>query len=101
MRTGCLDRKKDSMRERFDGLIDQLLEGNVFLPQAIELLERCMIQRALERCGGNQSAASKQLGIHRNTLQRKMQDYDLGNGRPRRKPAARAARTRTRKRRTA
>jgi len=89
------------MKERFDGLIDQLLEGNIFLPQAIELLERCMIQRALERCGGNQSAASKQLGIHRNTLQRKMHEYDLENGRHRRKPAARAARTRARRTKTA
>ena len=29
---------------------------------------------------GNQCAASKQLGIHRNTLQRKMEEYGLGNG---------------------
>jgi Fis family transcriptional regulator, factor for inversion stimulation protein len=89
------------MKERFDGLIDHLLESNIFLPQAIELLERSMIQRALEQSGGNQCAASKQLGIHRNTLQRKMQQYELENGRPRRKPAARAGRTRTRKRKTA
>src|SRR5947209_4299731 len=55
-------RKKDSMKERFDGLIDHLLQGSIFLPQAIELLERSMIQRALELSGGNQCAASKQLG---------------------------------------
>jgi Fis family transcriptional regulator len=89
------------MKERFDGLIDHLLQGNIFLPQAIELLERSMIQRALEQSGGNQSAASKQLGIHRNTLQRKMQDFELGNGRPRRKPPVRAGRGRSRKRKSA
>jgi len=89
------------MKERFDGLIDQLLQSNIFLPQAIELLERSMIQRALEQCGGNQSAASKQLGIHRNTLQRKMQEFELENGRPRRKPAARAGRVRGRQRKRA
>jgi Fis family transcriptional regulator, factor for inversion stimulation protein len=89
------------MKERFDGVIDQLFDGNIFLPQAIELLERSMIQRALEQFGGNQSAASKQLGIHRNTLQRKIQEYELGNARPRRKPASRAGRTRARKRRSA
>jgi len=86
------------MKERFDGLIDQLLSASIFLPEAIELLERGMIGRALEQCGGNQCAASKQLGIHRNTLQRKMVEFGLGNGRPRRKPAARAARPRKRKR---
>ena len=52
---------------------------------------------ALEQSAGNQCAASKQLGIHRNTLQRKMQEFGIGNGRPRRKPAARVVRTKRRK----
>ncbi|HLK47053.1 MAG TPA: helix-turn-helix domain-containing protein [Bryobacteraceae bacterium] len=82
------------MKDRFDGLIDQLLTANIFLEQAIEILEQNMIQKALERSRGNRSAASKQLGIHRNTLQRKMVEYGLGNGRTRRKPAARAVRPR-------
>ena len=82
------------MKDRFDGLVDQFLTGHIFLEEAIELLERTMIQKALEREGGNRSAASKLLGIHRNTLQRKMVEYGLGNGRPRRKPAARAGRLR-------
>ncbi len=85
------------MKDRFDGLVDQLLAANIFLEEAIEILEKNMIQKALERQGGNRSAASKQLGIHRNTLQRKMAEYGLGNGRPRRKPAARAGRPRKRK----
>ena len=92
------------MREKFDGLVDQLLGGNVFLPDAIEILERSMIQRALIEHGGNQCAASKQLGIHRNTLQKKIAQYDLGNSRAHaRKPPARAGRgaPRARKRKTA
>lgn len=88
------------MKEKFDGLIEQLLRGNVFLQEAIEILERSMIQRALAGTSGNQCAASKQLGIHRNTLQRKMQEYGIGNGRaPRRKPVAAA--TKGKKRKTA
>ena len=82
------------MKDRFDGLVDQLLTANIFLEEAIEILERNMIQKALERSGGNRSAASKQLGIHRNTLQRKMLEYGFGNGRVRRKPATRAGRAR-------
>ena len=82
------------MKDRFDGLVDQLLTANIFLEEAIEILEKNMIQKALERQSGNRSAASKLLGIHRNTLQRKMVDYELGNGRSRRKPVARAGRAR-------
>ena len=85
------------MKEKFDLAIEQMLEGNIFLPEAIEILERGMIHRALELSAGNQCAASKQLGIHRNTLQRKMQEFGLGNGRVRRKPAARVVKTRRRK----
>ena len=91
------------MKEKFDGLVDHLLGGNIFLEQAIEILETRMIQRVLEETGGNQTAASKRLGIHRNTLQRKMIEYGLSGGRPRsrRKPASREARPRGRRSRLA
>lgn len=82
------------MKERFEGLIERLLEANIFLPEAIEILERSMIQRAVDTNAGNQCAAAKQLGIHRNTLQRKMHEYGIGNGKPRRKPVSKAAKTR-------
>lgn len=84
------------MKEKFDLLVDHLLKSSIFLPEAIEILEKSMIRRSLEESGGNQCASSKQLGIHRNTLQRKMVEYGLGNGRarPRRKPVAREGRRR-------
>jgi Fis family transcriptional regulator, factor for inversion stimulation protein len=84
------------MRNEFDGLVDRLLGANVSLQEATEILERSMIAGALTRHRGNQSAASKQLGMHRNTLQRKAQEYEL-----KRKPVAREARTRRRKTGTA
>ncbi len=84
------------MKDNFEGLVQRLLNGGVFLEEAVEILERGMIEGALGRNAGNQSAASKQLGIHRNTLQRKMQEFGLENGRQRarRKPVGRVARTR-------
>jgi DNA-binding NtrC family response regulator len=87
------------MKEKFEGLVEHLFKGSIFLPEAIEVLERSMIQRALEIHGGNQCAASKQLGIHRNTLQRKMTEYGLGKNRARagRKPVAAERRSRRRK----
>jgi DNA-binding NtrC family response regulator len=85
------------MKQEFDVLVEHLLASNIFLEEAIELVEKRMIQGALEKSGGKQTAASKLLGIHRNTLQRKMVQYELGNGRPRRKPLARVARTRKRR----
>jgi DNA-binding NtrC family response regulator len=56
------------------------------MEEAVEILEKTLIARAVERTDGNRSAASKLLGIHRNTLLRKMIEYKLGEQRPRRKP---------------
>ena len=87
------------MKNEFDGLIEYLLSNHISLPEAIGLLERKMIGAALAHHDNNQSAASKELGIHRNTLQRKMVEYELGplRTRPRRKPAAAESRARKRK----
>jgi len=74
------------MKEKFDGIVEQLLAANIFLEEAIEVLERAMIRGALARCEGNQTEASKLLGIHRNTLQRKILQYELSNGRGRTRP---------------
>ena len=82
------------MKEKFDGLVEHLFKGHIVLAEAIEVLERSMIHRALEESGGNQCAASKRLGIHRNTLQRKMAQYQLGARKTRRKPVAAESRTR-------
>jgi DNA-binding NtrC family response regulator len=78
------------MKESFDALVDYLMKSGLFLEQAVEILEKGMIERALQATGTNQSEASKILGIHRNTLQRKMVAYQIDGRRPRRKPVTSA-----------
>jgi len=65
------------MKERFESLVEHLVTNGFFMEEAVAILERTMIQRALVRARGNQSAASKVLGIHRNTLQRKIAEFHL------------------------
>ena len=84
------------MKESFDALIDHLVGGGFFMEEAVEILEKGMIERALEKTNHNQSEASKVLGIHRNTLQRKMTQFKIDGKHPRRKPVTRA-KTATRK----
>ena len=66
------------MKETFEKLVDHLLANGFFMEEAVEILEKTLIARALERTDGNRCAASKLLGIHRNTLQRKISEYELG-----------------------
>jgi DNA-binding NtrC family response regulator len=83
------------MKNEFDGTIEKLLSAGIFLPQAVGILERGMIAAALKTAEGNQCSAAKALGIHRNTLQRKMTEFGLGK--PARKTAGRASGTRRRR----
>jgi DNA-binding NtrC family response regulator len=78
------------MKDRFAPLVQCVLDGGLFLEETIELLERALITEALARAGGNQSAASKALGIHRNTMKRKIAEYGLKPAR--RKPVSRVGR---------
>ncbi len=88
-----------TMKTEFDGVVERLLNAGISVPEAVRILERGMIVSALKRAEGNQCAAAKISGIHRNTLQRKMAEFGLGNGRTRarRKPPAPAGRPRKRK----
>jgi len=45
--------------------------------ERLDVLEQAQIAKVLEETGWNQSAAAKRLGIHRNTLRRKIRDYQL------------------------
>jgi DNA-binding NtrC family response regulator len=78
------------MKETFEKLVDHLLENGFFMEEAVEILEKTLIARAVERTDGNRCAASKLLGIHRNTLQRKIIEYKLGDQRPGKKPVRKA-----------
>ena len=43
----------------------------------MQAVERPLLKFALERAGGNQSAAAELLGINRNTLRKKLHDYHI------------------------
>lgn len=81
--------KQEQIKQSFDALMDHLTATGFFLEQAVEILEHGMIERALRATAANQSEAAKLLGIHRNTLQRKMREYKIDGKHPRRKAVSR------------
>ena len=68
------------MREKLDQLVTEMIEKRIFLEEAVGEFEKKFIQSALRKTEGNQSKAAKILGVHRNTLGRKIVQHNL-NGR--------------------
>lgn len=71
------------MRDQLEGLIVQMVDRGILFDEAVGEFEKKFIKRALERTNGNQSRAATMLGIHRNTLSRKMTEYRLDHRRGR------------------
>jgi Fis family transcriptional regulator, factor for inversion stimulation protein len=65
------------VKDQLEGLVAQMIERGILFEEAVEEFEKRFIKRALERAGGNQSKAAQTLGIHRNTLSRKVAEYKL------------------------
>lgn len=65
------------VKEQLESLIGMMVERGILLEEAVEEFEKKFIKRVLERQDGNQSRAAKILGIHRNTLSRKVGEYKL------------------------
>ena len=68
------------MREQLDQLVAEMIEKRLYLEEAVGEFEKKFIQSALKKTEGNQTKAAKVLGLHRNTLNRKIAQHKL-NGR--------------------
>jgi len=68
------------VREKLDQLVAEMIERRIYLEEAVGEFEKKFIQLALKKTEGNQSTAAKILGLHRNTLSRKITLHNI-NGR--------------------
>jgi Fis family transcriptional regulator, factor for inversion stimulation protein len=67
------------VKEQLELLVGMMVERGILLEEAVTEFETKFIKRALERANGNQSRAARLLGIHRNTLSRKVGEYKLNH----------------------
>lgn len=78
------------MRERMENLIEEMLDGRIMLNEAICEFEKVYIQKALERYKDHHSNTANALGIHRNTLSKRVAAYQTEPKTPKRLLARRA-----------
>jgi DNA-binding NtrC family response regulator len=65
------------VRDQLDRLVQELLEKGVLYDDARREFEKMFIARALQRSKGNVGSAAEMLGIHRNTIARKISEYRI------------------------
>lgn len=69
--------ERANVKDQLEALVGQMVERGIMFEEAVSEFEKKFIKRVLERTNGNQSRAAKNLGIHRNTLSRKIGLYRL------------------------
>jgi Fis family transcriptional regulator len=52
-------------------------QGNAIYDMVLSAVEKPMLEVVMEKAGHNQTIASQMLGINRNTLRKKLQQYQL------------------------
>ena len=65
------------MRDFLERLVSEMLDKGVPYEDVRRELEKLSITRALQRTKGSQGEAAELLGVHRNTIARKIAEYRI------------------------
>ena len=66
-----------ALREQLEHLVDEMVTKGIRYDEAQREFEKKFIMQVLAKADGNLCKAADLLGIHRNTLARKMTEYRL------------------------
>ena len=65
------------MRDQLDRLVQEMLDKGILYEEARREFEKVFITRALQRSRGSVGEAAVMLGLHRNTVARKMAEHKV------------------------
>jgi DNA-binding NtrC family response regulator len=63
--------------ERLEKLVAEMVDTGVHFEDAVREFEKRFIAKVLGCCDGSVTKSAEKLGIHRNTLTRKMDEYRI------------------------
>lgn len=72
------------LRTQMEILIEKMLDGQIFLNEAMTEFEKLYIQKALKRHKEHLTKTANALGIHRNTLSKRVSNYQTVSKTPKR-----------------
>jgi len=65
------------MREQMERLIREMVDRGIRFEDGLRAFEKAFVSEVLARSKGSLTGAARTLGIHRNTLSRKVVEYRL------------------------
>jgi DNA-binding NtrC family response regulator len=66
-----------SLRELLDRLVSEMVRGGLTLDEGRQALEKRFIEQVLGSTDGHLGRAADRLGLHRNSLARKVEEYHI------------------------
>ena len=69
---------QSKIKQVLEEIIDEMVAKGIYWTEAVSQFEKLFIQRALEESNGNLSRAAETMGVHRNTLSKKIREHRIG-----------------------
>ena len=73
--------RKPTIKELLELVIQEVVGKGLFWPEVSGEFEKLFIIQALRMSGGNVSQASELMGVHRNTLSKKIREHQIKRSR--------------------
>ena len=65
------------IKQVLEEIIDEMVAKGIYWTEAVSQFEKLFILRALEKSNGNLSRAAETMGVHRNTLSKKLREHKI------------------------
>ncbi len=68
---------QSKIKQVLEEIIDEMVAKGIYWTEAVSEFEKLFILRALEKSNGNLSRAAETMGVHRNTLSKKLREHRI------------------------
>ncbi len=68
---------QSKIKQVLEEIIDEMVAKGIYWTEAVSQFEKLFILRALEKSNGNLSRAAETMGVHRNTLSKKIREHKI------------------------
>ena len=68
---------QSKIKQVLEEIIDEMVAKGIYWTEAVSQFEKLFILRALEENNGNLSRAAETMGVHRNTISKKIREHGI------------------------